>query len=465
MIFTEDVPARFVAQGWNVIDVTDGNNYQPITEAIAAAKQEQEKPTLIVVRTTIGFGSPNKAGSSKSHGSPLGADEVKLTKQALGWPSEDAFFIPGEALEHFHETLEKGATWQSEWQKQFDDYKAAHPELAQQLEDAIAGKLPDGWDADLPVYDKPAATRNAGGDALRAIAQHIPTMIGGDADLAGSTKTLQDGEPFTGHLQPAAKNVRFGVREHAMGTIVNGLALHGGIIKPYSATFLTFSDYMRPAMRLGALMGIPTVYVFTHDSIGLGEDGPTHQPVEHFMALRAIPNMYVFRPGDPNESVAAWRTAMSLDKPVTMIFTRQKIKPLMGEHVDEGVAHGAYVLADCEGTCDVILLATGSEVNIALEAYDKLMEDGVKTRLVSMPSWELFEEQEADYKASVLPPAVRNRVSIEAGITLGWERYTGFDGVRIGVDTFGASAPYERIYKEYGLTVDKVVEAAKGLLS
>ncbi len=465
MIFTEDVPARFVAQGWNVIDVTDGNNYQPITEAIAAAKQEQEKPTLIVVRTTIGFGSPNKAGSSKSHGSPLGADEVKLTKQALGWPSEDAFFIPGEALEHFHETIEKGATWQSEWQKQFDDYKAAHPELAQQLEDAIAGKLPDGWDADLPVYDKPAATRNAGGDALRAIAQHIPTMIGGDADLAGSTKTLQDGEPFTGHLQPAAKNVRFGVREHAMGTIVNGLALHGGIIKPYSATFLTFSDYMRPAMRLGALMGIPTVYVFTHDSIGLGEDGPTHQPVEHFMALRAIPNMYVFRPGDPNESVAAWRTAMSLDKPVTMIFTRQKIKPLMGEHVDEGVAHGAYILADCEGTCDVILLATGSEVNIALEAYDKLMEDGVKTRLVSMPSWELFEEQEADYKASVLPPAVRNRVSIEAGITLGWERYTGFDGVRIGVDTFGASAPYERIYEEYGLTVDKVVEAAKGLLS
>ncbi len=465
MIFTEDVPARFRAQGWNVIDVEDGNNYQPITEAIAAARQEQAKPTLIVVRTTIGFGSPNKAGTSSSHGSPLGADEVKLTKQALGWPSEEPFFVPGEALEHFHETIEKGAAWQSEWQARFDAYKAAHPDLAQQLEDAIAGKLPDEWDSQLPVFDNPAATRNAGGDALRAIAQFIPTMIGGDADLAGSTKTLQEGEPFTGHLQPAAKNLRFGVREHAMGTIVNGLALHGGIIKPYSATFLMFSDYMRPAMRLGALMGIPTVYVFTHDSIGLGEDGPTHQPVEHVMALRAIPNMYVFRPGDPNESVAAWRTAMTLDKPVTLIFTRQKIKPLIGEHVDEGVAHGAYVLADCEGTCDVILMATGSEVNIALEAYDKLMEDGVKARLVSMPSWELFEEQDNAYKESVLPPGVRARVSIEAGITLGWERYTGLDGVRIGVDTFGASAPYERIYEEYGLTADKVVEAAKGLLA
>jgi transketolase len=317
----------------------------------------------------------------------------------------------------------------------------------------------------LPVFEKADATRNASGIALNAIAKHIPTMIGGDADLAGSTKTLIKGEANTGYHQPAARNIRFGVREHAMGAVVNGLALHGGIIKPYSATFFTFSDYMRPAIRLGALMNVPTVYVFTHDSIGLGEDGPTHQPVEHLMALRVIPNLYVFRPADPNETAAAWRTAMTLESPVALVFSRQNLPIMTGEHVAEGVAHGGYVYKDCEGTPDVILMATGSEVELAVAAYQRLMEDGVKARVVSLPCWELFEDQDETYKESVLPASVNNRVSIEAGVTLGWERYVGREGVSLGVDRFGASAPYKQIYAAFGLTVDAVVSAAKSLTS
>lgn len=462
--FSEDVGKRFEAQGWNVMRVEDGDNYQPVSDTITAAKQEQERPTLIIVNTTIGFGSPNKAGTSSAHGSPLGEEEVALTKQALGWDSDEPFHIPGAALEHFREMIDKGAAWQSEWEEQLEAYRAAHADLAAQFEDALAGKLPDGWDDDLPTFDKADATRNAGGAALGAISKHIPTMIGGDADLAGSTKTLQKDETHTAYHQPVGKNVRFGVREHAMGAIANGLALHGGIIKPYTATFLTFSDYMRPAVRLGALMEIPTVYVFTHDSIGLGEDGPTHQPVEHVMSLRLIPNLYVFRPGDPNEAVAAWRTAMMLEMPCAMVFTRQKLAPLTGDHVQEGVAHGGYTLMDCDGTPDVILLATGSEVGIAVEAYEQLMKDGVKVRVVSLPCWELFEEQDATYKQSVLPSEVKKRVSMEAGIPLGWERYVGDEGVIIGVDQFGASAPYQKIFEEYGLTVDAMVSAARSLL-
>ena len=375
MTFTENVVKRFRAQGWNVLDVEDGDNYTAATKAIGEAKTEDKRPTIIIMRTTIGYGSPNKAGTSSAHGSPLGADEVAATKKNLGWDTEQPFYIPGEALEHFREAVQRGEAWQSGWEEQYASYKNAHPELAQQLEAAVKGKLPDDWDAELPTFDSKQATRNAGGDALRAIAQHLPTMIGGDADLAGSTKTLQDTEN-TGYHQPAAKNIRFGVREHAMGAIVNGLYLHGGIVKPYSATFLTFSDYMRPAMRLGALMELPVVYVFTHDSIGLGEDGPTHQPVEHFMALRAMPNLYVFRPGDPNEAVASWRAAMTLDKPAAMIFTRQKLDALSGDHIHEGVARGGYVYADSDGTPEVILMATGSELGIAIDAYDKLTSDG-----------------------------------------------------------------------------------------
>jgi transketolase len=464
MTFSEDIARRYEAWDWHVQQVDDGNDLDAIDAAIKQAKAVTDKPSIIIVKTIIGYGSPNKAGTSKAHGSPLGEDEVALAKEALGWPKDQFFYIPGEVQGHFREAIDRGAAYESEWQGRFDAWKLAYPDSAAEWNEG----LPDGWDADLPVFDneKQVATRNASGMALNAIAKHIPLMIGGDADLAGSTKTLIDGEPFTGKNRPAARNLRFGVREHGMGAIVNGLALHGGIIRPYSATFLTFSDYMRPAIRLGSLMNIPTAYVFTHDSIGLGEDGPTHQPVEQVMSLRLIPNLYVFRPADANETVAAWRIAMMLDGPATLIFTRQNLPVLENyEQVHTGVAHGGYTLADCEGTPQVILIATGSEVHIAHEAYKTLINDGVKVRLVSLPCWELFEEQDETYRESVLPAAVTARVSIEAGVTTGWQQYVGTTGIAIGVDRFGASAPYQRIYEEFGLTPAAVVEAARKLIA
>ncbi len=472
MTFTEDVQARFQAQGWHTLAVADGNDVEAIDAAIRAAHAVTDKPSMIAVRTVIGYGSPNKSGSSKAHGSPLGADEIKLVKQAYGWNPDESFYIPGEALEHFREAIDLGSQYEAQWNKAFSAWQTAFPDLATQWDSAF-GDLPTGWDTDLPVYPdgKMVATRIAGGEALNAIAKHIPTMIGGDADLAGSTKTLIKGAGDTGHLNPAQRNLRFGVREHGMGSIVNGLAVHGGIVKPYSATFLTFSDYMRPAIRLGALMGIPSVYVFTHDSVGVGEDGPTHEPVEHVMALRAIPQLYVFRPGDANETVGAWKTIMTLKYPATLILSRQDL-PAYGEDniegIHEGVAHGAYVLADSpkirKGKPDAIILATGSEVSIALDAFSLLEASGVKARVVSMPCWELFEEQSDDYKEFVLPSDVPFRVSIEAGVTLGWHKYIGSIGTAIGVDKFGASAPYEKIYEEYGLTAKHVAEAVAALL-
>ena len=464
MIFTENISGRMKAQGWNVIHVAEGNDATAVSAALVQAKMEDKRPTMIICKTTIGYGSPNQQGTSDAHGSPLGEDEVRLVKAGFGWDPDEHFVIPGEALEHFRTSIERGQATQREWETLLANWRDTNPEMSAQFDEALAGELPDGWDADLPSYDAAEATRNASGAALNAIAKFIPTMIGGDADLAGSTKTLIKGHGNTGHMHPAERNIRFGVREHGMGAIVNGLALHGGIIKPYSATFLTFSDYMRGAIRLGALMKVNAIYVFTHDSIGLGEDGPTHQPVEHVMSLRAIPNLYVFRPADPNESVEAWRTAMMLDGPCTMIFTRQKISPLSGDHIAEGVAHGGYTLADCDGVPDVILLASGSEVEIAHAAYKQLMEDGVATRLVSLPCWELFEEQDETYKESVLPSEVTNRVSIEAGVTLGWGKYVGTKGVSIGVDRFGASAPYKKVYEEFGITAQAVVDAARGLV-
>jgi len=467
MTFTEDVLARYAAYGWDTLQVNDGNDVAAINHAIQEAKAVTNKPSIIAIQTIIGYGSPNKQGTNKAHGSPLGADEVALVKKQFNWPNDD-FYVPGEALEHFREAVENGASLEAEWKQKFAAYREAYPELAAEWERAQNGHLPDGWDSDIPTFnadDKPVATRAVNGKVLNAIAKHIPTMIGGDADLAGSTKTLIDGEAFTGPGQPAARNVRFGVREHAMGAIVNGLALHGGITKPYSATFLTFSDYMRPAIRLGALSNIPAIYIFTHDSIGLGEDGPTHQPVEHFAALRAIPNLTVFRPADANETAAAWHSAMQLDGPVVLIFTRQNLPILSGSHVRDGVAKGGYVLADSDGPPDVILLSSGSEVHIAHEAYQQLTADGIKARLVSLPSWELFEAQSDAYKESVLPKRVTARVSIEAGVPQGWHRFVGSNGVVIGIDHFGASAPYQRIYEEFGLTAEAVVNAAKGLLS
>jgi transketolase len=473
MTFSEDMRLRFESQGWHTLRVEDGNDVDAIDQAIEAAKAETARPTLIAVRTVIGYGSPNKAGKSAAHGSPLGKDEVRLTKQAYGFDPDQSFFIADDVQAHMREALKWGETFEQSWRALFDQYRAAHPQEAALWEQVHSGQLPAGWDADLPVFkgDKPIATRNAGGEALNAIAKHLPTMIGGDADLAGSTKTLINGAAHTGPANPYARNLRFGVREHAMGAIVNGLALHGGIIRPYSATFLTFSDYMRPAVRLAALMGLPVVHVFTHDSIGLGEDGPTHQPVEHVMSLRLIPDYAVFRPADANETAAAWRAIMTLKGPAALILSRQNLPVLETDNIEgirEGVARGAYVLAESpkirRGLPDVILMASGSEVSIALEAMALLEEADVKARVVSMPCWELFDQQSEDYRESVLPTEVFRRVSIEAGRTLGWHKYLGGVGVALGVDRFGASAPYERIYAEYGLTAQAVAKVAAQLM-
>lgn len=474
MTFTEDIKMRFESQGWHTVRVEDGNDVDAIDAAIQEAQSVTDKPSILLIRTIIGYGSPNKQGTSSAHGSPLGEDEVRLAKETLGWDPDKQFYIPDEALTHWREAVSKGAQWESDWDAAFEQYRAAYPELAAAYERAFSGELPEGWDSDLPVFgddDGPMATRNAISPAINYLAEKIPTMIGGDADLAGSTKTLIKSAGNTGYGDPTARNVRFGVREHGMGAIVNGLALHGGIIKPYSATFLTFSDYMRGAMRLGALMKVPAIYVFTHDSIGLGEDGPTHQPIAHVMSLRAIPNMAVFRPADANEMIGSWKAAMQLDYPAVIIGSRQKLTVFSGDNVEgihEGVARGAYVLTESDsikkGRPEVILLATGSEVEIALDAFDALDSEGVKTRVVSMPSWELFDAQDEDYRNFVLPPEVETRVSIEAGVTLGWQKYTGLYGANIGVDTFGASAPYEKIYEAYGITAKAIVEAVLELV-
>jgi len=470
MTFSEDVAARFRAIGWAVSRVSDGNDLDAINNALEEAKSVSNQPSLIAIRTIIGYGSPNKQGTSSAHGSPLGDDEVALAKQTLGWSADERFHVPADALEHFRGVIDAGAAAESEWSERFAAWRAAHPALAKDWDRAMAGEFAPGWRGALPSFPVGAsiATRSAGGEALNALAQFAPTMIGGDADLAGSTRTLIKGADNTGPNQAAARNLRFGVREHGMGAIVNGLALHGGIVKPYSATFFTFSDYMRPAIRLGALMDIPTVYVFTHDSIGLGEDGPTHQPVEHLMSLRAMPNLHLFRPADATETAGAWAAIVQLDHPAAIVLSRQDLPVLAGndEGIHEGVSRGAYVLSEHKsGEIDAILLATGSEVSIALDAAGLLEEADIRARVVSMPCWKLFEAQDDSYKESVLPAAVACRVSIEAGATLGWTRYIGDSGIAIGVDRFGASAPYTRIYEEYGLTPGHVAEAVQARLA
>ena len=469
MTFSEDVALRFQAMGWHVSRVADGTDVSAIDAAITAAKDVTDKPSLISVRTVIGHGSPNKQGTSAAHGSPLGDDEVALAKENLGWGSKDKFYVPGEALEHFRSALDAGAAAEAAWNDCFQAWRAACPQLAQEWQRAIAGEFAPGWREALPswVAGASVATRNAGGAALNALAGFAPTMIGGDADLAGSTKTLIAGAENTGPGQPAERNLRFGVREHAMGAIVNGLALHGGIVKPYSATFFTFSDYMRPAIRLGALMDLPAVYIFTHDSIGLGEDGPTHQPVEQLMSLRVMPNLHIFRPADATETAGAWAAIAQLNHPAALVLSRQDLPVLAGndEGIHEGVARGAYVLSEHEsGEIDAIILASGSEVAIALDAAGLLEQADIRVRVVSMPCWELFEAQSRDYQESVLPPDVTRRVSIEAGATLGWSKYIGDKGVAIGVDRFGASAPYTQIYEALGLTPGHVADAVNALL-
>jgi transketolase len=468
--FTEDVAGRFAAYGWQTIAVEDGNDLDRIAAAIEEAKADPTRPALIAVRTIIGYGSPNKQGTHKAHGEPLGAEEVKLTKQALGWTVEDPFYIPGAALEHLRSAVESGALWEAEWNALYTEYQGQYPDLAAQYEAAMRGTLPAGWDANLPALMQPAgskatATRDTNGAALNAIAKHIPTMIGGDADLVSSTKTAISGQAIFSASNRTARNLQFGVREHAMGAIINGLALHGGIIKPYTATFMTFSDYMRPPIRLASIMKIAPIFVFTHDSIGVGEDGPTHQPVEHLAALRVIPGLTVFRPADVNETVAVWRAAMELTTPSVLIFTRQKLPVYAPDGVLEGVGRGAYIKAEADGgTPEVILLSSGSEVSLAMSARDELAQAGVRARVVSMPSWELFRRQDKAYRDHVLPPQVRARVAIEAAVPMGWHEWVGDQGKVIALDRFGASAPYEVIYQNLGLTSTAVVAAARDLL-
>ena len=468
MAFTEDVAKRFEAYGWQVLRVSDGNDLSAIEAAIRAAQADLEHPSLIMVRTVIGYGSPNKAGTAEVHGAPLGEEEVRLTKQNLGWPTEPPFLVPDDVLAHFRQAVERGQAVQAAWQRTFEAWKIAQPALADEWAQMMSDTLPAGWDADLPVFQPgtSVATRNASGKVLNALAPHLPGLIGGAADLDSSTKTYLN---LSGDFQAGQygnRNLRFGVREHAMGAIVNGMAAHGGLI-PYSATFLVFSDYMRPAIRVAALSEFAPIFVFSHDSIGLGEDGPTHQPVEQIMSLRLIPRLEVFRPADANETAAAWRCAIeNRDHPTVIALTRQNVPvldPAWG--VAEGVARGAYVLSDApNGRVDVLLIATGSEVHLALEAQKLLAAEGIGARVISMPCWERFARQPQEYRDSVLPPYVKARVAVEAGVTTGWQKWVGLEGEVVGVDRFGASAPYKVIYEQFGLTAQRIAERARALV-
>jgi len=469
--FTEDRVARFAAYGWHVQRVENGNDLGAIKAAIDSARAEPNRPSFIAVRTHIGYGSPNKQDTPGVHGEPLGAEELAATKHNLGWPTEPSFYIPDDAGQHFRQAVANGQALEDRWQNVFNSYRESNPELAREWQRWMDGRLSEGWDADIKSFSadpKGTATRVASGMVLNAIAPHIPNLVGGSADLAPSTKTLLKDEPDFQPGQFGGRNLRFGVREHGMGGILNGMALHGGLI-PYGATFLIFSDYMRPSIRLAALSEQKVIYVFTHDSIGLGEDGPTHQPIEQLAALRAIPNLLLIRPGDANETAQAWRVAITHQKgPVALVFTRQNLPTLDRSRTApaEGLQRGAYVLIETGGGVpDVILLASGSEVAIALAAAEMLSENKVSVRVVSMPCWELFDRQPEAYRQAVLPESAQARVAVEAGSPQGWHRYVGKRGIVIGLDHFGASAPYQTLYEKFGLTADKVAEAALKLLS
>ncbi len=466
--FQEDVGDRFAAYGWHVQRI-DGDDLKAVDAAIGAAQAVEDRPSIIVAATEIAHGSPNKAGTAGAHGSPLGEDEIRLTKQALGWDPDAAFHVPEDVLAGYRVALEQGAARQASWQERFDAYERAFPAEAAEWRRGIARELPDGWDDHLPAFspeDGAMATRAASGKVLNALAPVIPNLAGGSADLTPSNNTYLAASHDFGKDTPDGRNLRFGVREHAMGGIVNGIALHGGLI-PYCGTFLAFSDWMRGAIRLGSIMGCHAVYVFTHDSIGVGEDGPTHQPVEQVMALRAIPGLTVIRPGDPNETAAAWKVALERGGPTALALTRQGVPVIAeAERVREGVPRGAYVLDDPSGGApDLILIATGSEVSLAREAAAMLAGQGVAVRVVSMPSWELFAEQPASYRDEVLPPGVTARLAVEAGTTLGWERHVGSAGEVAGIDRFGASAPGKIMMERYGFTAEAIAERAAALVA
>ncbi len=462
LTFSDDTAKRFEAYGWHVQRVADGNDLGALDKAMSAAKHVTDKPSLIIVRTHIGWGSPHKQDTAEAHGAPLGVEEVKLTKQKLGWPSLEPFHVPDEALTQWRRAQERGARLEAEWRRKWDAYRQAHPDLAAELERRLAGDLPDGWDAALPEFGPTdaQATRAASGKVLNAIAPKLRELIGGSADLAGSNNTDIKGGG-------ASRNFHFGIREHGMAAAVNGILLHGGFI-PFCGTFLIFSDYMRPSIRLAALTHLKPIYIFTHDSIGLGEDGPTHQPIEHLSALRAIPNMTVIRPADATEVVEAWRAAIQHQRgPVALVLTRQKVSVVDRSKyaAAAGLHQGGYVLADAPGgKPDLVLMGTGSEVELVLAAYERLTADGRRLRAVSMPCLEYFAKQPQSYRDSVLPSGVP-RVAVEAAAPQSWYRWLGEGGVMVGIERFGASAPYQRIYKELGLTVERVVEVAQRLLA
>jgi transketolase len=466
----DDVARRFEAYDWHVQRVEDGNDLAALGAAASAAEAEAARPSLVMVRTHIGFGSPHKQDNADAHGSPLGKDEVALTKRAYGWPEDATFLVPPAARAHAGVCLARGAALVGAWERRVAAYEAAHPDAAAEWRAALAGELPAGWEAALPAFteqDAPQATRAASGKVLNALAPVVKTLIGGSADLAPSTNTLLKGYADFSAAHREGRNLHFGIRELGMAGVLNGMALHGGV-RPYGATFLVFSDYARPAIRLAALMGLPVVYVFTHDSIGLGEDGPTHQPVEHLAALRAIPGLVVIRPADAAETAAAWRTALlRRGGPTALVLTRQKVPALAraGTGAAEGVARGGYVLAEATGGAPrVVLLGTGSEVAVCVAARALLEREGIPARVVSVPSVELFAVQAADYRDAVLPPAVRSRVAVEAGRSVGWHRWVGDGGDVVALDHFGASAPAERLFAEYGFTPEHVAARARALL-
>jgi len=470
LTYSDDVKGRFTAYGWHVLEVDHGDDLGAIDAALEAAHKEEDRPSLIILRTHIAHGSPNKQDSSAAHGAPLGENEVRLTKENLGWPSQEPFYVPKEALEVWRQAARRGRQLHAEWTERRSAWGQEFPEQASEFERRLEGRLPDRWEERLPtptIEDGPVASRSVSGKVVNALANAVPELLGGSADLAASNNTLVKGATNVAPGNLGGRNVHFGIREHAMGAILNGMALWGGFV-PYGATFLVFSDYMRPAIRLAAMMGLHVIYVFTHDSIGLGEDGPTHQPIEHLSALRAIPNLVVIRPADAAETVEAWRVALSRrDGPVALVLTRQKLPPLKGTHEGKAsdLARGGYVLKHTEdGPVQAVLIASGSEVVLALDAQKRLHAEGIPVRVVSMPSLELFAQQSSKYRDQVLPPSVPARLAIEAGHPQSWYRWVGGSGAVLGLEHFGASAPAKRLFTEFGLDVDEVVKRVKGLV-
>ena len=472
LTYSDNVKKRFEGYNWHVQNIGEkANDIKVISEAIDNAKKEKDKPSLIIIRSHIAYGAPNMHDTAESHGSPLGDEEVKLTKKFYGWPEDKTFYVPDDVQQHMNKTIEKGNKSEEEWNEKYKRYKKDNPELAKRFESMLKLELPKNWDANLPAFaatDKPVATRSAGGKILNSIAEHLPWLIGGSGDLSPSTKTLLKNTDYfeKGHYEN--RNFTYGIREHGMCGISNGIYLHGGL-RPFASTFFVFTDYARPSIRLASIMEIPIIYVMTHDSIGLGEDGPTHQPIEHLASLRAMPHMYIIRPADANETIYAWKAAIKRTNGPTMlvlsrqnlpIFDRSKVSPA------EGVLKGAYILSkEKSDTPDIILISTGSEVYLILEAQEKLKEKNINARVVSMPSWEFFREQSKEYKEEVLPSDVKARLAVEAGSPMGWCEWVGDSGDVIGITKFGASAPYKEIYKHYGFTVDNIVERSEKLLN